>query len=224
MSETETHPMSWRVAVGAALILALFGLLLAAVGAAEPERTPLDRKVRVMERVIDEVLAQSPHVMVNFGSNARGLVLDEFGGLFTFEGSLGAGLDLPGFIVAPGTHLKGEPGAVWLDRERLDADEEDEALDPEEWRRKSSERRQKNLDGLQAELVDVLVDYGATLAELRDDQWVAVAAYLDGSDFFDHDSAGNRVVVKVKMRDLRQHAAGTLNRDAVESRVKVERR
>ena len=172
MSDTGTYPATWKVAVGAALILALFGLLVAAVGAAETEPTPLDRKVRVMERVIDEVLVQSPNVTVSLGSNARGLVLDEFGALFTFEGGLGAGNGLPGLLVAPGTFGKGSFTYRLPGREGVKAGEEGDVLDPEEWREQAQEQRRQHLDGLQAELVDLLVDYGATLAELRDDQWV----------------------------------------------------
>jgi RNA polymerase sigma factor (sigma-70 family) len=93
----------------------------------------LDRKVRVMEKVIDEVLVQSPNILVGRGGTARGLVLDEYGALFTIEGDLG-GLGLihvraPKAPVAPGRsrkviivpdadHEEGDEGKSWEEMER----------------------------------------------------------------------------------------------------------
>jgi hypothetical protein len=173
--------------------------------------------------VIDEVLVQSPHVTVSLGRNTRGLVLDEFGALFTFDAGLGTGLDLPGLLVVPGVRTEEGVRHRRLDRAIPLSEDESELLEPDEWRKQAEATRREQIEGFEAELVDVLVDYGATLAELRDDQWVAVAAFLGGRAFLDSSAGATRLVVKVKMRDLRQHASGVLSREAVEARVKVER-
>jgi len=69
-------------------------------------------------------------------------------------------------------------------------------------------------------LTETLLDYGATLGELSDDNWVVVAAFLDG---FAYDGDGpEQLVFKVKMRDLRQYSAGQLSLDQAITRVSIE--
>jgi hypothetical protein len=69
------------------------------------------------------------------------------------------------------------------------------------------------------ELIDALVDYGETLTSLRDDQWVAIAAFLKDNQYFS-DQSISRLVIKARMRDLR--ASGQISREALLGRLVVE--
>jgi predicted GNAT family N-acyltransferase len=69
------------------------------------------------------------------------------------------------------------------------------------------------------ELIDALADYGETLTALRDDQWVAIAAFLKDNDYF-RDRSISRLVIKARMRDLR--ASDQLSREALLARIVVE--
>lgn len=69
------------------------------------------------------------------------------------------------------------------------------------------------------ELIDALVDYGETLTALRDDQWVAIAAFLKDNQYFS-DQKMSRLVIKARIRDLR--ASGQLSRDALLGRMVIE--
>ncbi len=219
MTTTETSNVVWRISVTAALIVVLIGLLVAAAHAEDASR--LDRKLRVMERVVDEVLLQSHHVVVSPGRVAHGLYLEEYGVVLSFEGSLGDGMWALGVA---------EPQLKFLQqlREREDeGDEEEKDLplpaDVGKWREASAKRDREAVDALKKELVDALLDYGPTLTELRDDQWLALAAFLDGNELLGGDE-GTRLLLKVRMRDLRQAATGSLSRDAAKAKVVVEER
>jgi hypothetical protein len=223
---TETRTPTWRIALTAAVLVALMGMVIA-LSAAEADDDRLERKVRVMERVIDEVLVQSDHVMISAGGTTHGLVLDGFGALFVFEGSVMGGELL---IVPEGFVFPGDADSVFTfesRRQRTLEEAEDEELDHlRSWKEREKEaqaKRAENLEKLEGELADALIDYGATLGELEDDEWVAIAAFLGGSRFLDRSTDTERLVLKVRMRDLRQYAASTLSREAAAARVVVER-
>ena len=97
----------------------------------------------------------------------------------------------------------------------------DRAVREDRWLEKSKEKRAELYKAFKSEMIDAIVDYGVTLTELRDDQWLAVVAFLDNRPLLDLDEGG-RLMLKIKMRDLRQHSAGALSRDAVVKRVIVE--
>jgi len=69
------------------------------------------------------------------------------------------------------------------------------------------------------ELIDALIDYGETLTSLRDDQWVAIAAFLKDNQYFS-DQKISRLVIKARIRDLR--ASTQMSRDAMLGRMVIE--
>jgi hypothetical protein len=69
------------------------------------------------------------------------------------------------------------------------------------------------------ELIDALVDYGETLTSLRDDQWVAIAAFLKDNQYFS-DQKISRLVIKARIRDLK--ASDQMSRDALLGRMVIE--
>lgn len=217
MTHSEAHVGTWKILVVAALMVAVLGLMAVSATAADDAATRLDRKVKVMERVLDEILIQSPNVVVSARGVTRGLVLDEYGALFTLEASIGTDM----FVMA-----MPEPPAVPIGEGHEDTviiapRHPDRAGREDEWLEKSNEKRAEQYKAFKAELIDAIVDYGVTLTELRDDQWLAVVAFLDSRPLLGG-SEGGRLMLKIKMRDLRQHSAGALSRDAVEGRVIVE--
>jgi hypothetical protein len=225
MIMTDDRRGTWRTMLFAALMIGLLGLAVVAASAAEATESRLDRKVRVMEKVIDEVLVQSPNILVSPGGTARGLVLEEFGALFTIEGSLGGS----GLIHIRGIRVPRAPAPPDGSRNVIivpdvDHEEGDEGKSWEEMEREAEERSKEMLAGLKTELIDTLIDYGATLGELGNDQWVAIAAFLDSREFLGSGDSGKRLILKARMKDLRQVAAGSLSRDAAISKIVVDER
>jgi hypothetical protein len=214
-----------------AVFVAVLGLVAVTATAAEDSASRLDRKVRVMERVLDEVLIQSPNVMVSSGGVTRGLVLDGYGALFTLDARVGTDY----FMALPAAPLPPKPGEgteteiIIAPRVRHRGDTgEIEVESWDEWREESKEKHAEQYKEFKSELIDALIDYGATLTELANDDWVAVAAFLDsrvlfrGSEGLFGGGGGGRLVVKVKMGDLRKYASGSLSRDAVIGKVVIE--
>jgi len=224
------------IGVAAVLVFALSGA--GGVLGAPPEggSDRLARKMGVLERIFDEVLEQSPNVLVGGGGSTRGLLLEGYGALFTFEGSvegdslgrLAMGIGGPALehyfdardefpVPAPAP----EPDFPDEDLEaRVPESMEDLAESWETRREESLKQARERLAGLKTELTETLLDYGATLGELDDGNWVVVAAFLDGFGF----SRGGpeRLVLRVKMRDLRQYSAGQLSLEQATSRVAIE--
>lgn len=219
MTHSEAHVANWKILVVAALMVAVLGLVAVSATAADDTASRLDRKVKVMERVLDEVLIQSPNVVVSARGVTRGLVLEEYGALFTLEASVGTDM----FVFAVPEPPAAPIGGGDEDRIIIAPDRPHRVGREDEWLEKSNEKRAEQYAAFKAELVDAIVDYGVTLTELRDDQWLAVFAFLDSRPLLGGDGGG-RLALKVKMRDLRQHSAGALSRDAVKGRVIVEER
>lgn len=228
----ETRNNMARIALATALVIALSGMVGAWSAPPDGGSDRMARKMNVLEKIFDEVLRESSNVSVSGGAT-RGLLLDGYGALFLFDGSLtGGGL---GYIAfgdynrALGSYFRSDyptPATA----PRVSSGDDVEILVPgsveemaESWevRREESRKESKErLAGLKVELTETLLDYGATLGELSDDNWVVVAAFLGGFSF---DGAGpEQLVLKVKMRDLRQYSAGQLSLDQAKNRVSIE--
>jgi hypothetical protein len=231
------HNTMARIALTAALVFALSGLVGAWCAPPDGHSDRMARKMNVLEKIFDEVLRESPHVFVSGSGASRGLLLDGYGALFTFEGSLSGGrlgnMAFGNYNLARsyfGNSGGGEYEVVAPSPPRPPKEGEEDVRVPEsledlatDWETKREERREearKNLAGLKIELTETLLDYGGTLGELADDQWVVVAAFLDG---FGHDGDGpEQLVLKVRMRDLRQYSAGQLSLDQARGKVSID--
>ena len=90
MSRT-SHLSLRRLATTLGVIVLLAStILVIGVGSssAGEKMTKLERQIDVMEGAIDDMLVDSPNFLVHGGDNARGLYIDEFGVIFTFDASL----------------------------------------------------------------------------------------------------------------------------------------
>ncbi len=220
MGPTDGKSRGVSIRLTTAVILGLLGAMAASATASEPDTSRLERKVQVLETILDEVLVQSPNVVVNRPSGTtRGLVLEGYGAVFTLRASLTRHLlvqleaaekrmvtgdkDFKFFFVSPDEEKAGSAGT---DAKR-GAPEDDPA---------------KRLVMFKTELTDAMLDYGPTLNELRDDDWLVVAAFLDGRSLLGGGD-GTRLVLRAKMRDLRQYASGALSREAAAKKVTVEK-
>ena len=222
-----------RIALTAALVFALSGLVGAWSAPPDGGSDRMSRKMNVLEKIFDEVLRESPNVLVSGSGATRGLLLDGYGALFTFDGSLSGGglgnLAFGSYSRALGSYFGSDyqapappPRAPKGDDEEIRVPDSVEEL-AQTWevkREEDAKKAREHLAGLKVELTETLLDYGATLGELSDDNWVVVAAFLDGFGF---DGEGpEQLVLKVKMRDLRQYSAGQLSLDQAKNRVSIE--
>lgn len=209
----------WRVILTALIVVTLFGLMVA-IGAAA-DSSPLDRKIQVMEKVIDEVMVQSPNVVVSSFSPTRGLMLDEYGVLFTLDLSLmnDGVFRFPSAVVGENVDV-----LRWSRTRARDGKETDDSdLSLDELQARAEKTRRKHLEGLRGEIIDTLLDYGPTLGELPPDRWVTVVVFLGDRGPFKQEGS-SRMTVKARMRDLKRFASGDLSRQDAAATFVVDER
>ena len=231
--------------VVAALLLGL--LFVTQVRAADaPVTRKTARQIDVMERIIDQVLVDSPNFLVQGRDNARGLYLEEFGVLFTFDASLvsdGGGdiskifkkWDGKGFrietdddgdrvLVIPDfssdeNDKDADEGADKDADEDTDGDvDKDDAKDLRTWRDREVSRGERLYKRGKAEIVDVLLDYGDTLTTLPGDSWVAIVAFLRDSNYFEKQKI-SKLILKAKLDDLRKYASDGITEEEMIKRI-----
>lgn len=86
--------------------------------------------------------------------------------------------------------------------------------------------RQRDADRtvLQAELVDAMLDYGATLNELKADDWLVVAAFLGNGFSLGGERGDEQLVLKARFGDLQRYLVGDLTRQDAVALIQVTRR
>ena len=70
------------------------------------------------------------------------------------------------------------------------------------------------------EIVDVLLDHGDFLTNLKDDDWLEIVAFLHDAEYFE-DNDLHRLVMRVKMKSLRDFADDKLSEENVIERIEV---
>lgn len=230
----------FRAAAAVSTALALGLLASPAAGDKPAGEKRRAREIGIMERTIDDVLVESHHVLVGGRSVTQGLYLDGIGAVFTFSMDvipLHWGFDE--FAWWDGSHHievedDGERVIIYKSGDDDDDDEvvveKNKGKGKTETKTKSKEQRREEAkkaaeehfaDG-KAELVDVVLDYGAaTLGSLADTEWVVLAARFSGARA-SRDAGVKRLVIKAKMSDLRALDAGTITREVARTRVRIE--
>jgi hypothetical protein len=202
------------------LTLALAGVFAPAAAGEDAISKKLNRQIGVMEKIIDEALIESPNYLVQARQNTHGIYLEEFGMLFSFEASLFVGAREEWWEKLKRFKIKTEGGKTIIELGQDDEDE-DEDLDEEEWEAKLEEEQEEHYAKGKEELTTVLLDYGDTLTGLRDEQTVAIAAFLSKGSLFIEDGT-QTLVVKAKMSDLRAFAKGSLSERTMRDRISYQ--
>jgi hypothetical protein len=217
---------SWLLGTGLTIAATLgITVLCNPISAQPPDNAKkLKKQIEVMERILDELLVDSPNFLVSSrNNNTHGVYLDGFGVLLAFDASL-IQQDDQDIWQKLGKKFKiyTKDGQTVID---LNADEDDDGKDDEEavfdhekWREQHEKNQQELYEHGKAELVEGLMDYGETLTTLRDGDTVAIAAFLRDADFFTRNEIST-LVIKAKMSDLRAYSSGSINEKTMRSRI-----
>lgn len=215
------------------VLFTLLAMLVAPLSVSSAQDGKVSRKllrqIGVMEKIFDQVLIDSPNFLVDGRGNVRGTYLEEFGVLLTFEASLINTEDWDDYDWRGSYRIeKDKDGRTIViipddrDEEDRDSDEDyDDHDDPDSgrsWYKRKNQGERRLYSRGKIELQDAIIDYGDTLTRLKDDHWVAIASFLRDSNFF-IDEQISRLVMKVKMRDLRAYASGKIDEDELRSRL-----
>ncbi len=220
-----TAGKSIRLGAVATVITAILLGSAGIVGAAAPEK--VIRQIGVMEKIIDKVLVDSPNFLVQRGDNARGLYIDGFGVVFTFDASLvneWYGMEK---LLSLGDRfeMKTDENGNQIFMIKKDAKSEKESKEKSDQAEKSPEEKMKDRAKLyqdgKAELVQALLDYGETMTSLTNDSSIILAAFLKDDDYF-REQKISRLLLQAKVGDLRAFASGEISADVMKSRVAIE--
>ena len=235
---TGTKHNKWTIALVCLIGFVFVAGVLAPVNAGENDiPRKLSRKINVMERIINDVLLDSPYWLIS-GRPAHGIYLDGFGALFCFEASLvnsswSVGRNFISSLrdyrirISDRNHYivlgddDDEDIEIYIDGDDLDDMDKEEAeeyiADLKQSREKRKKKETRRYERGKEELIEVLIDYGDNLPGLKDNEWVAIAAFLSNDDFFE-DNDCEHLVIKAKVSDLK---AG-LDEDELIKRIVIE--
>lgn len=185
------------------------------------------RQIGVMESIVDEVLIDSPYFLVSGRDNARGLYLEGFGAVFTFDASLvtspfwGGKLDI--------TFLEDWGGKVEVDEDEdgnkiitIHKGSKDAEKKAKEAQKKEKKDPKVVYENGKEEMKQTMLDYGETLTFLADDEHLVIAAFMGKMDFWKDKDRPSRMILKVKMRDLRAFTSGSLSESAAKGKIVFE--
>src|SRR5262245_43830836 len=208
---------SWT-RVGATALL--FGLSSGSAFAVDPPPGKMARQIDVMERILDQVLIDSPNFLVSGLGNARGLYLKEFGVILTCDASL---LEKDKKMNWGGEDFKivdkdGKKIIVIPDEEETSDDEADGHPKKATQQHGHGSAQERLYKRGKAELVDTLLDYGNTLSSLEKGKWVAIVAYLHDARYFDERGL-SRLILQAKIDDLRLYETDKLSEEEMVKRI-----
>lgn len=112
------------------------------------------------------------------------------------------------------------------DVDEEDDNDEDVIIKIRELEEESKERHkelvEQNLEEFKEELAGLVADYGGTIRQLEDDQWVMVVAYLDPTRGISTDGEPEKVTVKAKKGDIDRYDFGDIEFEELKSRMVIE--
>ena len=213
--------MSKRPGLTILVITFFIGLSFSQVWADDPSASKKTmRQIGVMEKIIDQILIDSPNFLVSGGDNTRGLYIDQFGAVFGFEASLvSQWFDFGDIFSGLKDRIDidtNEDGDRIVTIKKGKGDKEEIFIEKEEGR-----TQEEIYNEGKEEMVQTMLDYGETMGSLRDGQWVVIAAFLKGADYFKERQI-SRLILKAKIDDLRAYSAGKISESAAKSRVLIE--
>lgn len=218
--ETQARSMGHWTRVGAVALL--LGLPSGRAFAVDPPPGKMARQIDVMERILDQVLIDSPNFLVSGRGNARGLYVKEFGVILSCDASLlekdNKKWDWGSEDFKIHKDEKGNTVIVLPDEEAEDEKDEESAEEPKRSRRGQGSPQERLYKRGKAELVDALLDYGDTMDALERGKWVAIVAFLHDARYFD-ERGMSRLILQAKIDDLRLYATDKLSEEDMVKRI-----
>ncbi len=185
--------------------------LLAPLAQASPRGDRVDRQIEMFEGLINQVLVESPNFLVRDRDVTHGWYRDDRGAVFTFRTSLVDGRDSGGW-----GFLR------WFDHHGIEVrDRDGDRISRKEWKKDRIEDQADEYKDGKDELIQALTDFGPALTALADDDMVEIRADLRDAEYFRENDL-RRLVLTVKMADIRAFDAGRLSEDEFQRRVEVE--
>ena len=226
---------SGRLAIALGTLLAVV-LISSTTADAQDVPKKLKRQMHIVESLLSEVLIDSPYWLVNSGGHVNGFYQDEYGAIFTLEVSLVGGDSNFFFgdkfslgsvrVESHGNRVvvyndDEDDDIYWEDEDDDDDDDDEDDALSKKYRSRRLRSSARRYEKGKAELRETLIDYGESLAGLKENQWVTIAACLSDHRYF-RDNKISRLILKAKVKDLRAHGDGNITFDEMNSRIVEE--
>jgi hypothetical protein len=185
-------------------VLAGPGAAVVSEATAAPPSRKTDREIRLFERIVDDMLVESPNFLVRNSEPTRGMYISGRGAVFSFRTSL-----------VDGNYGRRNWWAFWED------DEGDDDRRDRRYRDRILDRQEQRYDRGKEEIVEMLVDFGDMMTSVPDGEWLEVEARLRSAEYF-YEKDLRRLTYKVKLGDVRAFADGRISESELESRIEME--
>ena len=182
----------------------------------------LQKQISIMEKIIDEAMVESANALVKSTHPTRGVYLEGYGPVFALEvglvderfkwDKLSKLLEFgDGYSVVKEEKEEGGETIITIKKKKGG---EDVVVDEEVV---SAEKRWTLV---KEELVEVIRDYGDTIARAKPDEWFTIfATPLSGS--WDSEKT-DRLVVRVQMKDITDYNSGKMDDRSFAGKVQVQ--
>jgi hypothetical protein len=207
-----TRKRHWGLLLAALMVST--GLISSAVAGSDSDERKQEKQIRIFERVVDDMLVESPNWLVRSMESTQGDYIDGRGAVFSFK------VDLNTQRWGNGDHWSYFHG---------DDDDSHVIVIRDDGRSKRHkevdedviEREAKLYRRGKEEIVETIVDFGEMLTSLEDGDWIEIKGRLRGAKYFKENDL-RKLSIKVKMADVRAHARGTLDEDDLVARIEIK--
>lgn len=184
-----------------------------------PGGKKLQRQIHVFERVMDEMLIDSPNWLVSGRDDTRGYYIPGFGTLFSFDAALVShdwARGLQGLKILPRGSWR-----LWYGDEDDDEDDDGDRDSRKSERSRLRDRDERRYERGKDEIRDVLLDFGDSLEAMKSGEWVTVVVYLRDDGVF-RDKDISNLVMKIRIDDLRAYGDGKLSDERTVAKIVEE--
>jgi len=185
------------------------------------------RQIGVMEKIVNQVLVDSPNFFIQERENCRGMYVKDEGLVFTFSASLvEKDWDLDKLMKWGDVTVEKTEDGYTVRRNEKDKDkdkgedkddEDDEDMEDMDVAALRKKQERTFLRG-KAELIDVILDYGDTMTTLDPGKYLTIVGYLRDSDYFEEEGF-SRIILKAKIDDIRAYGTGKITEDDMVKRI-----
>jgi len=214
---------TWRFTVLTLLAIPLAVLLLTVDAfAGDRNQDKIHKQISIMEKIIDEAMVESRNALVRSSGCVRGVYLEGYGPVFTLEVGLvdeGFGLDRlskwmelgSGYTVTREEDEEEGETIITIQKKKGkgDDDEDEEVMVTDDER----------YELVKKELIEVIRDYGDTIARANKDEWFTLFAHPLKTSWTTQDF--RRLVIKVQMKHINDYNSGKLDEKGFKGKVVV---
>ena len=202
-----------------AIPLALL-LLSADAFAGDRAQKKIYKQISIMEKIIDEAMVESRNALVRSSGCVRGVYLEGYGPVFTLE----VGLVDEEFGLQKLSKWM-ELGSGYTVTREEDDDEGETVITIQRKKGKRDKDEEYSLSDderyelVKKELIEVIRDYGDTIARASGDEWFTLFAHPLKTSWTTQDF--KRLVIKVQMKHISEYNSGKMNENAFLNKVHV---